>query len=207
MNRKMQPIAVSRRAMIARSGAGFGGIGLLAAMQGAGTLASGLVSHDGLHHLARAKRVIFLFMNGAPSHVDTFDPKPEFARREGQSPGEDISQKNRAAGFMPSPFKFAKHGNSGVEMSELFPQLAKHADDLCVIRSMHTDVPNHEPALLLMQSGNQQPIRPSLGSWLSYGLGTENENLPPYVALCPGLPVVGPAALVQRVLARPTSGR
>ena len=131
-------------------------------------------------------------MNGAPSHVDTFDPKPELARREGQAPEEDIAKKNRAAGFMPSPFRFAKHGDSGIEMSELFPNLAQHADDLCVVRSMHTDEPNHEPALLIMQSGNRQPIRPSFGSWLSYGLGTENENLPPYVALCPGLPVVGP---------------
>tara|TARA_R110002049_G_scaffold72490_2_gene187179 strand:+ start:207006 stop:208472 length:1467 start_codon:yes stop_codon:yes gene_type:complete len=208
MNIDSKIAGLTRREMIARSGAGFGKIGMLAALQGAGAL-HGTVSlagagsladakqpqvagDDGLHHLAKAKRVIFLFMNGAPSHVDTFDPKPELARREGQSPAEDISQKNRAAGFMPSPFRFAKHGDSGVEMSELFPRLAKHADELCVVRSMHTDVPNHEPALLLMQSGNQQPVRPSLGSWLSYGLGSENENLPPYVALCPGLPVVGP---------------
>ena len=146
----------------------------------------------GLHHRARAKRVIFLFMNGAPSHVDTFDPKPALAKHEGETPGEDVAKKNRAAGYMPSPFKFAAHGESGLVMSELFPNLAAHADDLCVVRSMHTDEPNHEPGLLLMQSGHRQPTRPSMGSWLSYGLGTENENLPPYVALCPGLPVVGP---------------
>ncbi|TWU02335.1 hypothetical protein Pla52n_33850 [Stieleria varia] len=145
-----------------------------------------------LHHPARAKRVIFLFMNGAPSHVDTFDPKPALAKHEGEAPPDDVSGRNRAGGFMPSPFKFAKHGQSGVEMSELFPHLAKHADDLCVIRSMHTDVPNHEPGLLLMQSGHQQPTRPSMGSWLSYGLGTENQNLPSFVAISPGLPVVGP---------------
>jgi hypothetical protein len=146
----------------------------------------------GLHHAARAKRVIFLFMNGAPSHVDTFDPKPLLAKHEGESPGDNIDGKKRAGGYMPSPFAFAQHGESGLVMSELFPQLARHADDLCVVRSMHTDVPNHEPGLLLMQSGHQQPTRPSMGSWLSYGLGTENENLPSFVALCPGLPVVGP---------------
>jgi hypothetical protein len=147
---------------------------------------------NGLHHPARAKRVIFLFMNGAPSHVDTFDPKPTLAKREGESPSEDIAGKNRAAGYMPSPFKFAAHGESGLVMSELFPKLSHHADELCVVRSMHTDVPNHEPGLLLMQSGHQQPTRPCMGSWLSYGLGSENENLPPFVALSPGLPVVGP---------------
>ncbi len=93
---------------------------------------------------------------------------------------------------MASPFKFDAHGESGVIMSELFPKLSECADDLCVIRSMHTDVPNHEPGLLLMNSGHQQPIRPSLGSWTSYGLGNINENLPTFIALCPGLPVVGP---------------
>ncbi|MEX0586658.1 MAG: DUF1501 domain-containing protein, partial [Pirellulales bacterium] len=96
------------------------------------------------------------------------------------------------AGFMPSPFKFSPHGESGVVMSELFPQLASCADDLCVLRSMHTDVPNHEPGLLLMNSGNQQPIRPSMGSWVSYGLGCENENLPAFVVLSTRRPVVGP---------------
>ncbi|MGY8770981.1 MAG: DUF1501 domain-containing protein, partial [Pirellulales bacterium] len=142
----------------------------------------------GLHHAAKAKRVIFLFMNGAPSHVDTFDPKPKLAEHEGEVP----EGRNRAAGYMPSPFKFAPQGESGVVMSELFPNLAKRADDLCVIRSMHTNVPNHEPGLLIMHSGHQQPTRPCLGSWTSYGLGSENKNLPSFVVLCPGLPVVGP---------------
>ncbi|MDE0863544.1 MAG: DUF1501 domain-containing protein [Rubripirellula sp.] len=185
----------SRREMLRRSATGFGTIGLCGALQSAsGTT---IRSTDGdipgvVHHAPRAKRVIFLFMNGAPSHVDTFDPKPMLATHEGESPAEDIAGKNRAAGYMPSPFKFAPQGESGVVMSELLPKLSRHADNLCVIRSMHTDVPNHEPGLLLMQSGHQQPTRPSMGSWLSYGLGTENENLPAFVALCPGLPVVGP---------------
>ena len=189
---QLQP---SRRDLLRRAATGFGTIGLCSALQSA----SGWTTDSDeksvprmVHHPARAKRVIFLFMNGAPSHVDTFDPKPMLATHEGESPSEDIAGKNRAAGYMPSPFKFTAHGDSGVVMSDLLPNLSKHADDLCVIRSMHTDVPNHEPGLLLMQSGHQQPTRPSMGSWLSYGLGTENENLPAFVALCPGLPVVGP---------------
>ena len=188
-------LQLSRRDLLRRAATGFGTIGLCGALQsasGSTTQSDDKSAPRVVHHPARAKRVIFLFMNGAPSHVDTFDPKPMLAKHEGESPSEDIAGKNRAAGYMPSPFKFAAHGDSGVVMSELLPKLAKHADDLCVIRSMHTDVPNHEPGLLLMQSGHQQPTRPSMGSWLSYGLGTENENLPAFVALSPGLPVVGP---------------
>ncbi len=186
------PSILSRRAMLMRSGAGFGTVAMAGALQASGALRAENHFGSGLHHAGRAKRVIFLFMNGAPSHVDTFDPKPALARHEGETPSEDIAKKNRAAGYMPSPFQFARHGESGLVMSELFPNLARHADDLCVVRSMHTDQPNHEPGLLLMQSGHQQPTRPSMGSWLSYGLGSENANLPPFIALCPGLPVVGP---------------
>lgn len=183
----------SRREILRRTAAGFGTVGMLSAMQANGALgAQRSLGTDGLHHAAKAKRVIFLFMNGAPSHVDTFDPKPALADHEGEPPPEDINGKKRAGGFMPSPFKFSPHGESGVVMSELFPRLSKFADDLCVVRSMHTDQPNHEPGLLIMQSGHPQPTRPSMGSWLSYGLGTENENLPPFVAISPGLPVVGP---------------
>ena len=192
----------SRRDWLRRSGAGFGTVGMLGAFQSSGALAA----PAGLHHAARAKRVIFLFMNGGPSHVDTFDPKPALADNEGKQPAEDINGKKRAGGYMSSPFKFSSHGESGVVMSELFPNLSRHADDLCVIRSMHTDVPNHEPGLLLMQSGHQQPTRPSIGSWLSYGLGSENENLPAYVAICPGLPVVGPQLWSSAFLPGPHQG-
>ena len=178
---------VSRRAMLTRAGAGFGMLPLTGLVQQQTSASE--QARPGPHFAPQAKRVIFLFMNGAPSHVDTFDPKPKLAEVEGQQP-EGMSTKGN--GFMPSPFRFAPRGESGVVMSELFPQLASHADDLCVIRSMHTDTPNHEPGLLLMHSGHQQPTRPCLGSWASYGLGTENENLPAFVALCPGLPVVGP---------------
>jgi len=178
--------SIDRRKMLQRAGGGFG-ILPLAGMFQQQCKAEG--SSQGPHFPAKAKRVIFLFMNGAPSHVDTFDPKPKLTEYEGQLPE---GMKTRGNGYMPSPFRFAPHGESGVIMSELFPQLATCADDLCVIRSMHTDTPNHEPGLLLMHSGSQQPTRPCLGSWASYGLGTENENLPAFVALCPGMPVVGP---------------
>ncbi|HUQ68829.1 MAG TPA: DUF1501 domain-containing protein [Planctomycetaceae bacterium] len=168
-------------------------LGLAGAMQDAGLIAAESKSTGPRQHFApKAKRVISLFMNGAPSHVDTFDPKPALAKHAGEQPAGERERKNKGSGFMPSPFAFAPHGESGVVMSELFPNLAQFADDLCVIRSMHTDTPNHEPGLLLMSSGHQQPTRPSLGSWCSYGLGPENRNLPAFVVLCPGLPVVGP---------------
>jgi len=190
---------LSRREMLSRAGSGFGILGLAGAMHSAGLLvdpaaatetgAAMSTSARPPHFPARAKRVIYLFMNGAPSHVDTFDPKPALARYQGQQPE---GRRSKGNGFMPSPFRFAPQGQSGVVLSELFPHLGRCADDLCVVRSMHTDVNNHEPGLLLMHCGNQQPIRPSLGSWVSYALGTENANLPTFVALCPGLPVVGP---------------
>ena len=183
---------LTRREMLHRAGMGFGALGL------AGVFAdlhaaevAPAPRRVGLHHAPKAKRVIFLMMNGGPSHVDTFDPKPALKKYEGKKP-EGEQQRRAKAGFVPSPFAFAPHGQSGVVMSELFPELAKCADDLCVIRSMHTDVPNHEPGLLLMHSGHQQPVRPSIGSWLSYGLGTENQNLPGFVVLAPRRPVVGP---------------
>jgi hypothetical protein len=178
----------TRRQWLARAGAGFGVLGLAGTLQGANLLGGNAAP---THFPPRAKRIIFLFMNGAPSHVDTFDPKPMLKDREGEKP-EFKLYNNRGTGYMPSPFQFAAHGQSGVVLSELFPNLSRCADELCVLRSMYTDVPNHEPGLLIMHSGNQQPIRPSMGSWISYGLGTENENLPAFVVLCPGRPVVGP---------------
>jgi hypothetical protein len=194
MNNTFVPL-VSRREMLRRTALGFGTIGLAGTLQSAGLLspAAGATSSPsvGVHFAPRAKRVIYLFMNGGPSHVDTFDPKPALKSHEGKLP-EGSTMRKKKGGFVPSPFAFAPQGRSGVVMSELFPNLARCADDLCVIRSMHTDVPNHEPGLLLMHSGNQQPIRPSMGSWISYGLGTENENLPAFVVLAPRKPVIGP---------------
>jgi hypothetical protein len=132
-------------------------------------------------------------MNGGPSHVDTFDPKPLLTRHNGEPiPQEIKTNRNGRGKLMGSQYSFARYGQSGIEVSELFPEVAGCIDDICVIRSMQTDIPNHEPALLMMNSGQIQPTRPSLGSWLTYGLGTENQNLPGFVVLCPGKPVVGP---------------
>ena len=184
-------MVLTRREMLERSGTGFGLLGLSGLLQSA-SRAQAAGNANPRHLVARAKRVIFLFMNGGPSHVDTFDPKPALHKHEGQQPSGKLYKKSKGPGFMPSPFAFRKHGQSGIEVSELFPNVAKCIDDICVLRSMHTAVPNHEPGLLMMNSGNIQPIRPSLGSWVSYGLGTENENLPGFVVLSPGRPVVGP---------------
>ena len=178
---------MSRRDLLRRAGMGFGLLGLAGTLQAAGRLSP----TPRTHFAPRAKRVIFLFMNGGPSHVDTFDPKPALQKHAGEKPTGKLFRAAQA-GFAPSPFKFEPHGQSGIVLSELFPNLAQCAEDLCIIRSMHTDVPNHEPGLIMMHSGVQQPVRPSLGSWLSYGLGNENENLPSFVVLAPRRPVVGP---------------
>jgi hypothetical protein len=185
-------LRLSRRDLLRRAGMGFGLLGLTGSLHAAGLLdAAAVPATRPPHFTPKAKRVIFLFMNGGPSHVDTFDPKPALAKYAGQKP-PDKGPRPKVGGYLPSPFRFRPHGQSGVVMSELFPHLAGCADLLCVVRSMHTDVPNHEPGLLLMHSGHQQPVRPSLGSWVSYGLGSENQNLPTFVVLAPRHPVVGP---------------
>lgn len=187
------PSPLTRRQMLQRMCGGFGLLGL-AAFAGARSAEGALAGPKLPHFAPRAKRVVFLFLNGGPSHVDTFDPKPALKQYEGQQPAGKLYNKNKGTGFMPSPFAFAQHGQSGLEVSESLPKLAGVIDDCCIIRSMHTDVPNHEPALLAMHTGNLQPIRPSLGSWLLYGLGTANENLPGYIVLRPSNQiVVGPA--------------
>ncbi len=190
----MDPL-LSRRDLLARVGTGLGSLGLAALLAGEQELraANSPLSPRRPHYKARARRVIHLFMNGGPSQVDTFDPKPALAKYHGQRPpGADKRTERRTGGLMKSPFAFRKCGQSGIEVSDLFPELGKCADRLCVIRSMHTNVPNHEPSLLMMTCGEQQPTRPSMGSWLLYGLGSVNQNLPGFVVLCPGKPVVGP---------------
>jgi hypothetical protein len=187
--------AVSRREMLCRSGMGFGALALAQLLGDAGGSSRQAWAADSVNPLAprqppfpgKAKRVIHLFMNGGPSHVDTFDPKPaldQYAGKELPTPNLKTERKTGAA--YPSPFKFAKHGQSGIEVSEIFPHVARQIDDIAVIRSMHADVPNHEPSLLLMNCGEARLIRPSMGSWLTYGLGTENQNLPGFIAMCPG---------------------
>jgi hypothetical protein len=194
-------VTFSRRRWLSQMGTGFGSLGLASVLAEGGMLgsspahaaAASPLAPRSSHFSPRAKRVIFLFMNGGPSHVDTFDPKPSLEKYAGQQPEELTKNYPRAKGkLFPSPFKFRKFGENGVDVSELYPHVAGVIDDICVIRSMHSEIPNHEPGLLMMNSGNSQPTRPSLGSWLTYGLGTENQNLPGYVVLCPGKPVVGP---------------
>ena len=191
---------LNRRQALCRLGNGFGALGLASVLVTEGFLSTGQaapvaavnpLAPKAPHFTPRAKRVIFLFMNGGPSQVDTFDPKPALAKYAGQL--KDGTTRQKAAGkLLPSPFKFQKRGQSGIEVSELFPHVAQCIDDISVIRSMHTNTPNHEPSLLMMNSGETQPTRPSMGSWLTYGLGSENQNLPGFVVLCPGKPVVGP---------------
>jgi hypothetical protein len=189
---KLPAALLNRRQMLQRMCAGFGLVGF-AGMLGPQSLLAGGATR-GPHFAPRAKRVIFLFLNGGPSHVDTFDPKPALKTYAGQQPNEKLYKKSKGTGYMPSPLEFRKCGQSGIEVSESLPNLAQVIDDCCVIRSMRTDVPNHEPALLQMHTGNVQPIRPSMGSWALYGLGTENQNLPGYVVLRPSPKiVVGPA--------------
>ncbi|MHC5544746.1 DUF1501 domain-containing protein, partial [Singulisphaera rosea] len=136
---------------------------------------------------AKAKRVVHLFMNGGPSHVDTFDPKPLLDRYHGKPlPSPNLRTERKTGAAMRSPFAFRKYGESGIEVSDLFARTAGHIDDICVIRSMHADVPNHEPSLMLMNCGDGRQTRPSMGSWVTYGLGSENQDLPGFIAMCPG---------------------
>jgi hypothetical protein len=139
----------------------------------------------------KAKRVIHIFANGGPSQVDTFDPKPMLAKYAGKAlPGDYVATERKTGAAFASPFKFKKYGQSGIEVSDLFPHVAESIDDICVIRSMQADVPNHEPSLLLMNCGDARQIRPSVGSWVTYGLGSENQNLPGFIVLCPnGFPI------------------
>jgi hypothetical protein len=130
--------------------------------------------------------VVHFFLNGGPSHVDTFDPKPMLQTYAGQPLPKSYTTERKTGGALPSPFKFQKYGQSGLEVSELFSRTAAHADDIAVIRSMYAQVPNHEPSLLLMNCGDSVQPRPSVGSWVLYGLGTENVNLPGFIAMCPG---------------------
>jgi hypothetical protein len=191
------PNTLSRRDMLQRVGIGLGSLGLAAVLAGEmpaqAAESSNPLAPKPPHFAAKAKRVIHLFMNGGPSQVDTFDPKPALEKFAGQLPPESLFPRGRTKGkLMPSPYKFAKAGQSGLEVSDIYPHLAKCIDDMCIIRSMHTNLPNHEPSFLMMNSGETQPTRPCMGSWLTYGLGSENQNLPGYVVLCPGTPTVGP---------------
>lgn len=190
----MKPRTTATRRQVLRDATmGFGSMGLGALLASQGELHAEPV-FDPTNPLApkpaplpaRAKRVIHIFMNGGPSQVDTWDPKPALQRYAGQKLPVHLRTERPTGAAFPSPFAFKKHGQSGIEVSEIFPRVAEHVDELCVIRSMHTDVPNHGPSLMMMNTGTTQQSRPSFGSWLTYGLGTENRNLPGFIVLCPG---------------------
>jgi hypothetical protein len=186
----------TRRDFLTSVGLGLGSVALMTLQAGPGTAAAveapaGPFSPKPPPFPARAKRVVHFFLNGGPSHLDTFDPKPALARYAGRPlPTGHLPTERKTGGAFPSPFQFRHHGQSGLEISELFPRTAEHADSLAVIRSMRANLPNHEPSLLLMNCGDSIQSRPSVGSWVTYGLGSENQNLPGFVVLCPrGLPV------------------
>jgi hypothetical protein len=193
----------SRRQMLKRFASGFGMLGL-AGLLAEDVLAASLPGVGAMrgtnplavvppHYSAKAKRVIFLFMSGGPSHVDLFDPKPKLADYAGKPlPFEQPKLvRTQTVNCLPSPWKFAKHGQCGTEVSELLPHTAQCVDDICVIRSMVADNINHNGACLQMNTGEQAFSRPSMGSWLLYGLGSENQNLPGYVVLSPTQPAQG----------------
>jgi hypothetical protein len=197
-----QPAAppMSRREALRTIGGGFGMVGLAnlvssSWLQASSSLtAAGALDLKSPHFPARAKHVIFIFLNGGLSQVDSFDPKPMLAKYHGQPlPGGNPKTERKTGNLMRSPFSFKRYGQSGLEVSEIFPLLGERIDDICLMRSVHTNIPNHEPSLIMMNCGQTQPGRPSMGAWLTYGLGTENQNLPGFVVLCPEMPnVVGP---------------
>jgi len=198
MNHRNSPSCCSRRDFLSRTGLGMGALGLVPLLSQSGLLASDSPLHARAGHFpAKAKRVIHIFPQGGPSQVDTFDPKPALEKYHNRQVDEVLKDYQKAAGeaasgmgrlsgkLQRSGFSFAKHGQSGAEISELFPKLAGMADELCIVRSMHTKSSVHEPAQLMMSCGELVNVRPSLPSWAVYGLGTENENLPAFVALSP----------------------
>ena len=194
-NPRSDDAPLTRRELLQRGGMGFGLLGLAGVMAAEGTLGSVARADTDLrplrpkspHFAPKAKQVVHLFMNGGPSHVDTFDRKILLDKYHGKPlPNPNLRTERKTSGALRSPYTFAKYGQSGLEVSELFAKTAAHADDLCVIRSMVADVPNHEPSLMLMNCGESRLPRPSMGSWVTYGLGSENQNLPGFLAMCPG---------------------
>jgi hypothetical protein len=202
-------LAITRREALRHAGTGLGVLGLAGLLNDAGFLggeaigatpslaapAAGASVRNPLaphppHFPARAKHLIHIYLNGGPSQVDTFDPKPLLKKYEGTMlPQGNLTTERKTGMALPSPFKFRKYGESGIEVSEIFERTARHIDDICVIRSMQANTPNHEQSMRLMNCGDERLSRPSMGAWITYGLGSENENLPGFVAMCPGLPV------------------
>jgi hypothetical protein len=188
-------LALTRREFLHRCGMGMGALGLGTLFGQFGFSARAVANEGGFispllpkqsHFPGKAKRIIHIFANGGPSHVDTFDPKPALSKWHGKEIPLQLRTERKTGAAFRSPFKFQKYGKSGIEVSELFSHVAQSIDEIAVVRSMHANVPNHEPSLMLMNCGESIQIRPSMGSWVTYGLGTENQNLPGFIAMCPG---------------------
>ncbi len=186
--------ALSRRSLLSRTAVGFGSLALASLFaesnaESASNSAANPLAPRLPHFPARAKRVIFLFMKGGPSHLDTFDPKPLLTRDDGKPVpfAKPRVQFAATSNLLKSPWEFKQYGQSGIPVSSLFPHVAQHVDDLCLIHSMHGTNPAHGGAVLKVHTGSDNFIRPSIGSWVSYGLGTENANLPAFVTICPTL--------------------
>jgi hypothetical protein len=191
----LEHLTLTRRDFLRRCGMGMGAVGLASLLGDLSFLNSARAESGFTSPLTpkqpqfptKAKRVIHIFANGGPSHVDTFDHKPMLDKYAGKMlPMANLPTERKTGAAFPSPFKFKKYGQSGIEVSDLFPHVGENIDDICVIRSMYADIPNHEPSLMLMNCGDARQIRPSVGSWVTYGLGTENQNLPGFIAMCPG---------------------
>ena len=191
---RLEDAFLTRRDFLRRSGMGMGALAFTQLLQGVG-VPSSLVAAESINPLAsksplfpaKAKRVIHFFLNGGMSHVDTFDPKPMLDKFANKSlPVENLRTERKTGAAFASPFKFKKCGRSGIEVSDIFPRIGECVDDIAVIRSMQAKLPNHEPSLMLMNCGDAVQSRPSVGSWVTYGLGTENQNLPGFIAMCPG---------------------
>lgn len=179
-----------RREALRIMGAGFGMVGLADLLHSEAS--RGPLNAKPPHFPAKAKHVIFLFLNGGVSQVDTFDPKPALIKHDGEPmPGPKIKTDRASGNLMRSPFQFRKWGRSGIEVSEIFPAVGELIDDICVIRSTYTETGNHPAGLLMMNCGHTQLGHPSMGSWITYGLGTSNQNLPGFLVLCPGYPTMG----------------
>jgi hypothetical protein len=179
-----------RREALRIMGAGFGMVGLADLLHS--EAGRGPLNAKPPHFPAKAKHVIFLFLNGGVSQVDTFDPKPALIKHDGEPmPGPKIKTDRASGNLMRSPFQFRKRGRSGIEVSEIFPAVGELIDDICVIRSTYTETGNHPAGLFMMNCGHTQLGHPSMGSWITYGLGTLNQNLPGFLVLCPGYPTMG----------------
>jgi hypothetical protein len=182
------PNPLSRRFFLRYCGMGMGMVGLNSLLsRGASGAGTDPLRQNRSHFPGKAKRVIHFFLNGGPSHVDTFDPKPALQKYAGQPlPSGNLRTERKTGAAFPSPFAFKRYGQSGIPVSSLFPKIGACVDDIAVIRSMKADLPNHEPSLMLMNCGDSVLSRPSVGSWVTYGLGADNQNLPAFIAMCPG---------------------